>query len=464
MPTTLYDASTIVNAIAGRRDLETAGRIYIGASNGCVRLSLTGTEAKLTFSRSTSSPANGMIEVSVDGGAYAAASRSDSVYTLFTGLSDAEHIVLVRVQAAYSMQVYLPTTGNVLEVTGASPVVGSLPHSWYYFGSDSAKHKSAGSKSAQAAGIVPTNFVANDRYVASIYIAGDLQKLWIVTTAGKVYVSEDGVIVEYTSPFAGGNVHIYEVACSSGSHEYLIWTAQVSAAFPFGVGAFAEPSNLPTLTRRLYQFGDSITEGPGSNRGLVDVFPVAQHFRMAGATFGISGSSIAQLLSRLDSDIASASINSDDVAVLAIGRNNVTVMEQAEQDDFVAILNKLVAAGFAKIVVRGLLQTTTFSAFNDTMESLVTAYANPNVVYVDMESLTIDYIDGTHPSAAGFTTMATFEKTAYLPHFGVWNEKSTSKSFAITNAQPSDAGTYRCTVTDSSNMSVVSDSVTLTVA
>lgn len=132
-----FSAAQIAPGLVGSYDtVRNADRIYLATqtatdSGGCLWCGwIKGTGATLVAPSSAS--AGGLV-VSIDGGAYANAADSSFTYTLFTGLDDVEHYVVIKTGA--SSDIYLNKAGgNILNITGASPYV-VLPRDWVYPGS-----------------------------------------------------------------------------------------------------------------------------------------------------------------------------------------------------------------------------------------------------------------------------------------------------------------------------------------
>jgi lysophospholipase L1-like esterase len=176
------------------------------------------------------------------------------------------------------------------------------------------------------------------------------------------------------------------------------------------------------------QFGDSITAGDsGSGMGTqtnttgdVDTLGVAANLGFAGATYGISGLTIEGLETALPTILAALpAASSADMAVLAIGRNDVgTGFDAPRQTYFNNIVDALLAKGYGRVICRAVLpDASSWDSFNTTMQSLVTARANPKVVYVPTSTWTgVTTSDSVHPDQAGYLTLRGYAITAYAPH------------------------------------------------
>ncbi|WP_288077386.1 hypothetical protein, partial [Pseudomonas sp.] len=156
---------------------------------------ITGTEAKLT-SPSDFGDNDGAMEVAVDGGAFSAAPRTGSVYTLFTGLPHAARFVEVRWVVQMADAPYIASSGNVLEVTGQPPALTPATN-WVQAGADSATGLHTGATIPNTATYTPpllapsgTTYGSN---VSTIKLKGAFTKLVVTVNGGrKIGVSKNG--------------------------------------------------------------------------------------------------------------------------------------------------------------------------------------------------------------------------------------------------------------------------------
>jgi hypothetical protein len=84
---------------------------------------ITGTEALFSAVRSSGSFSTGNIVVSVDDAAATSAVYENNKFTLFTGLTDTTHKVVITCGTAVGAGIGVANTGTILTVTGASPAV-----------------------------------------------------------------------------------------------------------------------------------------------------------------------------------------------------------------------------------------------------------------------------------------------------------------------------------------------------
>lgn len=431
-PTTVqYTAAQVAAGMLGAIDTaRNAARIYgSGGNTGWVGI-ITGTEAKLTATSEWGNSAT-LIEVSVDGGAFAIAPNTGSVWTLFTGLPHGPHLVVWRFGLGFSDKPYIASSGNVLQVTGRPPSI--------YAAVDAVKHGIATSVAVLDAELsAPTGtYISSTVYgtssnsnVASARVRGAIDKLYIGGNFDYVYVSKDGaapsrysVAAEANTPFRGRVL----TGLGGGLATYNVW-----AKCNFSGGRMHVGADVPFVDigskRRLDQFGDSITFGAGcTSPGEVETMRVAAALGFTGSTCGISGYTIAQLDTLLTTVLPRRTITSNDVAVIAIGRNNVGgAFDAAETSGYQSIISKLLAAGYGTVLCRGILPAgdhgVTWPAENGSIQSIVAGLANPNVKFVDTSSYptyTTASNDNTHPDDAGYTTLAPYVEASYRAALGL---------------------------------------------
>lgn len=175
--------------------------------------------------------------------------------------------------------------------------------------------------------------------------------------------------------------------------------------------------------RRLDQFGDSITFGAGSTgSGDVDTLREASALGMTGGTYGISGSTVSALATNLPGFLSGRTIDStNDVAIMAMGRNDASAagaaMTTQQVTDYTSCCNQLIAR-YGKVICRGMLPESTFnwSGWASSINSIITSIGNANIKAAVTTGWTgIATADGTHPTDAGYITLAGYATTAYTP-------------------------------------------------
>lgn len=403
-----------------------AARVY-GYSGGASVFDfiVNGTSATIQ-ANSDFGAGDGLISVSVDGGAFANASHVGSTYTLFTGLSNTAHRVVIVYGGAFGNAPFILASGNVMAVTGAPPQVSTASVWLSPLNSEGYNVITAGYGIANQANYVPTPVAGRGpgsmqtrptyRFLSS---SGYLE---LIHGGKYAFVSIDGGAP--TRYDLGGTVNTFGIRqlriATSGTHTYNVWfdttylpATQQCAAF---VGLDAAPAAI--TSGRMEQWGDSITAGQSaSNTGEIDIYGAAAACGYAGEAYGASGQTIGALATAISAQLAAKlSTPADDVCVIATGRNNSSWNATAITD-YTNIINACLPY-FKKILCRGVLpEGSPNVAVNPGISALVTALANPKVVYINPDAWTgIATSDGVHPTDAGYATIRGYAAPAYAPH------------------------------------------------
>lgn len=410
-----------------------AARVYARGALTLWAGYISGTEAKMTAPSDFGDNA-GSVEVAIDGGAFANAANSASVYTLFTGLTHAKRFVEVRWVAAMANAPYIASSGNVLEVTGQPPTLQTLAGK-VQNGADSATGIFSGALVPNATDYTPlleapsgTTYGSN---VGSVKLKGAFTKL-VVTVAGprKIGVSKNGAAPSFYSATdeADSPPRAIVVPCDGSTSTYYVWDSG-NARNTGGHFAVAGDSTLLDVgvRRRFHQFGDSITAGSGPGATAVDTetMRVAAALGFVGTTIGISGQTIGGCKAMLDSTLPLLTIDSDDVAILAIGGNSAAGgIDATEEADYGICLDKLLAKPYVKVLCRGILPRADAQALidaaNATLKSVMDAKADARLVWIDTHTWTgYDTQDNTHPTVTGYATLAGYAQPAYSAALGL---------------------------------------------
>lgn len=406
----------------------TANRTYIrpGGDTALV-LYIKGTDASvMMYNGNGFGTGPGMVTVCVDDGAKTTPSGVSNKFPLFTGLSDTLHKVVIATGAGFGTNSYFITNANVIEATGVNPYVltsstviergASTNAVW------SSPTLSTGGTFVPATNITGTAAATATSAVPSVRLRSATTYLDVSTQASHFAVSIDGGAPTYYTTGYGGSrtASSKRIVCDGVLRDYNIWSTNGSGSgisVLLSVGVDSAPVSI--TAKKLHKFGDSITSGTAgtgiTSAAHTSCMRTAAALGMVGSTFGISGQTSAQLATRIAAQVALT--NSDvgnDIAVLAMGRNDANVFTSSDWDTTVAAL----LVGYAKVLVRGVLNTgTSFAAFNASMSAWVTGKADARIVYIDTDSWSgINSPDGTHPSDAGHVTLANYCITAYAAH------------------------------------------------
>lgn len=441
-------ANQILPGLAGAYDAATnVNRVYMAASSGgslpggsLWSAVIKGTDATLKVSRASGVVTNA-VYVSVDGGAFAAITASGTnptfSFPLFAGLSDAEHYVVTRIGAAFGTdQMYIDRTLNdALTISGAAPYI-ELCNQWVYPGVASALAVSAGMTVASTANYTPAkskqNILAATSNIGAAKIRGKFRSIQVASTGAagltKVYVSKNGAAPSVTTladPGTGGTT-CRIAGLTEETATYYVWNNHQDCS-TFAVSGDADHVDCGTKYQ-MHQFGDSITYGSNADlHGEVDVLRVSAAMGYVGLTAGVSGHTIAQIETALTTYLAALTVTSNDVAIVAAGRNNTgAAFDAAETTSYTNIINALVTKGYGKIICRGILpsgtHSTTWSDENGSISSIVTGIGNANVVFCDVSGLgtySTQSSDNVHPDAAGYATIAAYVEPLYRTILGL---------------------------------------------
>lgn len=430
-PTTVnYLASDFAVGFSGpTSSSKNASRIYVQYQTTLWIGYIIGTEAKWTMT-SEYGDYDGAVQVAVDGGAFSNAVRVGQVFTLFTGLSNSAHFVEIRIAEGLGEAAYMASSGNVLSVTGSPPNLITYPNR-VAAGASSPTGMYSGAIIFLTDGFnPPLQCPSNTTYgsnVGSVKLKGAFNQL-IVTLNGarKVGVSKNGgAPIFYTAAEeSGAPSRAMIIPCDGSTSTYHVWD---NGNYRTAGGVFSVAVDSPLLNvgtaRRLDQYGDSITygAGPGATSADVETMSVAAKMGFIGSTNGINGQTISGCKAMLSTVLMNRLVGNTDVAILAIGGNSASGgIDSTEQADYSSCINSLLAAGYAKVLCRGILPLADGNAnalavaANATLKSVMDAKANPKLIWIDTSTWTgYETLDGVHPTAAGYATLDGYAYAAY---------------------------------------------------
>jgi hypothetical protein len=445
MATVSYTAADLLPGTAGPYDIVSNAARQFGTSHTRIVMKVTGTECKFEGHNGYGDGSGAAYEFSIDGAAFASATSYDSgtgVHTVYTGLSDVQRVVIARVKASVEGVSYIDRSGNVLDVTGASPsmtVVGN----WETIGSTRADSNAA--VVAAGGNWVPAykprpggNSATYGPNITSVHVRGAYTTLAIVCLSPFAFVSVDGGEPTQYTVSSGG---YYEITGLSGTHDYYVWGSapNVSDEFLLAVGGNTLSDTI-SPKKKLDVFGSSTVRGnAGTSNGIAEVFRVAAYFGYTGCSHGADGDTFASLDTRIVSATSSKTYDAaNDCCYVAIGRNDVYGgFNGTGQTHFNSVVTRL-SGIYKRVIVRGLLpsysgssgEVAEFLADNNIMAGWVTSLALSNVYYVDPIALGWSGIDrsgdGVHPLDAGYYTIAQYERTAFAGVLGAEPATGTS--------------------------------------
>lgn len=431
---TPIDYSVFSPGIAGIKDTTRAvDKTYFGAGGrttwcGYIR----GSGAILNaFS---GSQATGAIVVSVDDGPeYSAPYIGSNQYQLFKNIADKIHKITIHYGSAIGVGGYLLNSGITLKIIGSKPDIRTTNQFLNMFDDNTLVDFRAVSYAEPLySGYIPAiKPDGGSRYSVGMRIRTDSSKFFIFCYSQHFYISIDGGNpIRYDRGSNAAKASFLEVQLDGQIHTYNIWTRNLSWTANVGALSVGYDGGLYDIGNKykLDQFGDSITEGDGvptAQAGEVDVHGVAAHFNRLGGSFGYSGEKIAALKTRLTTLLPALSPTINDVAILAIGRNDIGAgWTTAVEDDYSNCIDQLIAV-YGKVICRGILpggehlppQTTVFTAENTAIANIVSSKSNPNIIFIDTNSwLDFETTDGVHPNANGYATLREHCKTDYAAY------------------------------------------------
>lgn len=378
---------------------------------------ITGTKATARLYQNGSNQNSGMIQVSIDGGQWEAAGDAvDNAYVLFSGLSDEPHDVFLRWHPAYGNSGTVPKGGDDwLSVEGNSPSALLME------GVESVAQLdilSTGSTENNSPGYLPENWAYDSRYPTRVCFISEASNFYVVKAgeSSPIYVSVNGAPAFQVSDSGDINTRVSVFTGDGNRNSYHVW----SHSSILSVGA---DSTLIKFGTRLDQFGDSISYGGGATnpRADTDVNFVAINFGMLGGVYAVSGWKVNDLLVNLPGILANTTVSEGDVAILAIGRNDVStlVSDLTVRSEYNQIINLLINKGYSKILCRGIFGevSSSYSEQNSVLESEVLSFSNPNIIWIDVSSWTsIERPDNVHPNATGYQEIAAYSIADYAEY------------------------------------------------
>lgn len=432
-PTTqTFSYATISKGLAGPIDATSiVGRTNLLANQLTpLVLYVKGTDASIKmFNPNGYGTGSGLVGVSVDGGAVTLPVGAANKFPLFAGLSDTVHKVVITVGAGFGSNSYYVNNGSdPLEVTGTSPSVTTSAVLVQRGQADNAKWSSI--TKAQVSPRLPTpmvfvSSVASTSSIPMVRFVSSSAYIDINTSAAWVGVAVDGVTSYYNLAGTQAKSAALRIPTDGLSHTYSLWCNQTAngldAHWPFTIGLDSAPTTLSTQ-KQFHQYGDSITWGMGStSTAHTDLMRAAASIGVLGSTYGKSGQTSAQLVTNCVTQAAEAGGNvGTDIAVVAIGRNDIPTFTSADFDSIAATL----LGYYAKVLFRDVLDTVVnpsvqanVTTFNNALAAWVTSKADARIILIPTASWSgIVAPDGTHPSDAGYVTLAGYAATAYAPY------------------------------------------------
>jgi hypothetical protein len=402
--------------------------------------------------------------VSVDGQQAVVINPSPNNYlerVIFSGLEDREHSVVIG-PGPTSYFFNLDNHGyDLISVSGRSPSI-TTPSAMIVAGDFQADTVQGGSYESYnqggmtQTGTTPATLIARDSEngqaggCSTIRFTTAATKMMVTSDFYALFVSIDGEpltrygsqktdqyfgntdnlnatpFMPYASdgyttigPFFSNYSASWVISLPPGTHTYNVWGSGFPASYnPFAIGLDAPVLTLSNTAKRLDQFGDSLTAGLFStSMGEVETMQVAAHYGYAGSTYGLSGETIQQCDARMTLLLPLLNVNSNDVAIIAEGRNGADSTNPLSGSDITAytsIINKLLAKGYGKVLCRGIIPEPgfTWAGNNASIAAIVSGMADSRVIYIDTSAWSWTFV-GTHPGDHGYSEWTALATASY---------------------------------------------------
>lgn len=460
MPTTTYAITNAAIRYAGQWNIGQLSASLQGywqwsGQHGQFEFKATGTDCTMSLAYITSAPT---MSVSVDGGAFTNLTLGSvntlSDVTLFTGLSDAQHTVIVRhgTGTQSNIGVHISTA---IKVTGAAPALASPDNYGNQY--NAADYPFArytlylgGCKTLQGSGGY-YNQVSMQYPDCSIKFRANPTsiRIWTLGAGQKYRVAQDGVLLGAAATSVAGDSRYQWVTVASGldgaEHEYEIIACTqtdfqlVHVMLVGGDVVATKPSDKYVLLG----VGDSYIEPQGtgdSTTGILRPLAVAtnRHVLNQGLSSSravhFAGFAVLSVEQRIGENYNWGYPRADlvDVVIYEIGNNDFR--NSVASADFEAAATKeiralMAAYPTAHIYVMGPVVGTEaqYSAANRALhataaQNVVTAINDADVTYVSWDALLSapynfnvtagqDTTDGIHPTVAGSAKCVSYLET-----------------------------------------------------
>lgn len=430
----MYAFSEIQGGVLGPRDTATNTlRMYGGSAWRTVWAGkITGSAAKLRMTGYGGSAA-GALRVVVNGGAEAVCSNVGDLYTLFEGLPQAEHDVIMRISDAMGTFGYwLLAWADAMQVTGAPPSIYTYPVAidsiaGHPFAAVATVGSTVLSSAAQ-----PTYLGANYVPPSAARAVGNSSNSWrfrtsatemcVYTRSRYVYYCIDGgQPIRVDSVVVSGSMRPVRVVLS-GTRTYNVWTDRFS-------NSFGQPAtvclNGPLIdlgvNGRDFLWGTSLSaaDTPSANGKVLTstgecwIYGVSAALGRTGQQLGRSGATIQFLRTNIDADLVGiVGVTSRDRAIVEAGRNDATpplggALTAQRQTDYNYIVDALLAKGFGEVYLMAMIPESvnsySWADYNTSLAALVSARADARVRYLDASAWVVtSYIDNTHYDNVGY--------------------------------------------------------------
>lgn len=398
---------------------------------------IKGTSARMSCFGGDTTPYRVLVD-SENFAAFNTPTLSAGKITLFTGLADTWHTVFIWADNSPTGQGFVAPSATLIEADEIAPM-GQI----WRLGDAAFPGVSACLRNANIYYPLSTNLVVGRSALTgygntgqSIHMRAKFDSLWVYCnkTTTAVSVSINGALATVTSLSA-----LDTGTQTTGGWRKINLPAQVSYADFIITGAGAAPPSVvtgqpiqgimavgdganmiaPTNTakRHVCMMGASQVEGVaagGAGAFINDLAMVQNRLPIFGVSCGLAGSTITTLTAAVPAIAARLEVR--DIAMLSVGINSTDNAQLTI--DYTALIQACLDNGFTKVIARGLVQASSNDSKNAKIASAVASFGSGAVVYADVSTWglatvggaggTIAMPDGSHPSAAGYQTMADF--------------------------------------------------------
>ncbi len=343
---------------------------------------------------------------------------------LFTGASDATRRVLVMSENSGSGQAFSePIAGTCLALTGDN--VSVTPVGTRYYCADPSfpgvitNPRVANASELPAYDTLNTGTVWGSNHMGSVHFRAKFVSMYVFTKHPDIEVSVDGATFQRYAltpvfAFSGETSRCWRKLPITGNGStlqsiILSGTGEASLHGNGGVitGILLEGASVdlqaPSGTRRhVLQVGASQTEGVSAS-GLIDLHLAQDRLPIYALSAGVAGQTVANMVASTTFETWAATLPYKDILLVSFGINDTD--DAALQTNYGTLITKALAAGFNRVILRGLgFPVASYASKNVKMAAAVTAAADARVIYASIDTWT--GVSGVHPNRAEYMLMA----------------------------------------------------------
>ena len=422
-----YAWNEFSKGVTGLVDTSVAGKVSGVAGGGTVWVGkVTGTSC---FIRSDRGNGGNQLWASIDNGTFFPCVFNNDRFTIFENRPQQTYRILIQFTTTGYNPYFRTDLTNSMTVHGISPSVTTMTNYTMPGDGNNLVGYSANYVTISISMSPPSMpayvYNVSGSGVISMKLRCAAKTLVVIVPSPIVMISIDGgMYTQYNDSRPKNFQHAVYIPCDGNLHTYHIWQDSVTGMIngytnPFIIGSDALFIDCGDK-RRLDQYGSSSTAGAGATAAQVDTMITAASLGLVGSTYGISGENLAAFALRVDACLAQKVVNANDICVLQLGANDVgsgtwNATQIANYNySITAMLNK----GYGKIFCRGLPTYNGITRIpeNNSIISIVNAFANPKVIYINTDTWSgITVLSDTHPTTAGYITLANYATAAYAP-------------------------------------------------